>query len=132
MRVYKSYPSRVNLWYAKVYLQVNGGIFVGNELLIGDKLRQARLNKNISIDELQQKTKIQKRYLEAIEQGKFDLLPGEYYIRTFLQSVRMAIFWSQFLMRKPFLMKNIAFQNEKFQKHFRNQGRDMRQKHELG
>lgn len=64
---------------------------MGNELLIGDKLRQARLNKNISIDELQQKTKIQKRYLEAIEQGKFDLLPGEYYIRTFLRQYAAAV-----------------------------------------
>ena len=50
---------------------------MGNELLIGDNLRQARLNKNISLDELQQKTKIQKRYLEAIEKGAFDLLPGD-------------------------------------------------------
>ena len=58
---------------------------MGNELLIGDKLRQARLNKNISLDELQQKTKIQKRYLEAIEKGAFDLLPGDYYVRTFLR-----------------------------------------------
>ena len=46
---------------------------MGNELLIGDNLRQARLNKNISLDELQQKTKIQKRYLEAIEKGAFDV-----------------------------------------------------------
>ena len=58
---------------------------MGNELLIGDKLRQARLNKNISLDELQQKTKIQKRYLEAIEKGAFELLPGDYYVRTFLR-----------------------------------------------
>ena len=58
---------------------------MGNEILIGDKLRQARLKKNISLDELQQKTKIQKRYLEAIEKGAFDLLPGEYYVRTFLR-----------------------------------------------
>jgi len=58
---------------------------VGNELLIGDNLRQARLNKNISLDELQQKTKIQKRYLEAIEKGAFDLLPGDYYVRTFIR-----------------------------------------------
>lgn len=58
---------------------------MGNEILIGDHLRQARLNKNISLDELQQKTKIQKRYLEAIEKGSFDLLPGDYYVRTFIR-----------------------------------------------
>ncbi len=58
---------------------------VGNEILIGDRLRQARLKKNISLDELQQKSKIQKRYLEAIEKGAFHLLPGEYYVRTFLR-----------------------------------------------
>ncbi len=58
---------------------------MGNEIIIGDKLRQARLNKNISIDELQKKTKIQKRYLEAIERGDFKLLPGDYYVRTFLR-----------------------------------------------
>ena len=64
---------------------------VGNELLIGDKLRQARLSKNISLDELQQKTKIQKRYLEAIEKGAFDLLPGDYYVRTFLKQYAAAV-----------------------------------------
>ncbi|MHC5269326.1 helix-turn-helix domain-containing protein [Enterococcus sp. LJL98] len=58
---------------------------MGNEILIGDYLRQARLNKNINLDELQQKTKIQKRYLEAIEKGSFDLLPGDYYVRTFIR-----------------------------------------------
>ncbi|HLQ40020.1 MAG TPA: RodZ domain-containing protein [Tetragenococcus sp.] len=58
---------------------------MGNEILIGEKLRQARLKKNISIDELQKKTKIQKRYLEAIEKGAFEELPGAYYVRTFLR-----------------------------------------------
>ncbi|BCA84638.1 transcriptional regulator [Enterococcus saigonensis] len=58
---------------------------------IGARLRQARLNKNISLDELQQITKIQKRYLEAIESGKLDALPGSFYVRAFVKQYAQAV-----------------------------------------
>ncbi|MBO0448448.1 DUF4115 domain-containing protein [Enterococcus sp. MJM12] len=58
---------------------------------IGTRLRQARLNKNISLDELQQITKIQKRYLEAIESGELDLLPGSFYVRAFVKQYAQAV-----------------------------------------
>lgn len=58
---------------------------------IGQRLRQARLDKNISLDELQQITKIQRRYLEAIEQDKLDELPGTFYIRAFVRQYAAAV-----------------------------------------
>ena len=43
---------------------------------VGKKLREAREKKGLTLDDLQQATKIQKRYLIAIEDEKFDELPG--------------------------------------------------------
>lgn len=53
---------------------------------LGQFLKQTRLKKNLSIDEVQEITKIRKRYLEAIESGDYHILPGTFYARAFIKS----------------------------------------------
>ena len=58
---------------------------------IGQTLREARENKGISLDDLQAETKIQKRYLIAIEQNAFHSLPGTFYARAFIREYALAV-----------------------------------------
>lgn len=53
---------------------------------LGQLLRQARLEKKISLDDVQEATKIRKRYLEAIEEGDYQVLPGSFYVRAFVKT----------------------------------------------
>ncbi|MDF7638563.1 helix-turn-helix domain-containing protein [Lactobacillus sp. ESL0791] len=52
---------------------------------IGDKLRSAREAKGLSLADIEKATKIQSRYLSAIEQDDFDKLPGDFYVRAFIR-----------------------------------------------
>ncbi|MDR6224250.1 helix-turn-helix domain-containing protein [Desmospora profundinema] len=51
-----------------------------------DQLRAARERAGLSLEDVQQQTKIQVRYLEAIERGDFQRLPGSFYGRAFIRS----------------------------------------------
>ncbi|KRM95808.1 transcriptional regulator [Liquorilactobacillus aquaticus DSM 21051] len=52
---------------------------------IGKNLKNARIEKGYTLDDLQQITKIQKRYLIAIEDERFEALPGDFYVKAFIR-----------------------------------------------
>jgi hypothetical protein len=53
---------------------------------IGTTLREARMRARIDISEVEASTKIRAKYLRAIENEEWDLLPGPVYARSFLRT----------------------------------------------
>ena len=53
---------------------------------LGEKLRSARSEKNLSFDDVSRDTNIAIRYLEALEHEDFPCFPGEAYITGFLKN----------------------------------------------
>ena len=58
---------------------------------LGDKLRALRRTQAVSLPMLEEKTRIQKRYLEALERGRYDELPEPLYTRNFLRAYARAL-----------------------------------------
>jgi cytoskeleton protein RodZ len=51
---------------------------------IGETLRRERLKRNLEVGQIAQELKIASRFLEAIESGQFDKLPGGVFTRSFI------------------------------------------------
>ena len=53
---------------------------------IGERLRQARMRRDIDIADVEAATKIRAKYLRAMENEEFGLLPGPTFVTTFLRT----------------------------------------------
>src|SRR5947199_5779965 len=58
---------------------------------IGQSLREARMRARIDISELEAQTKIRAKYLRALENEEWDLLPGSTYVKSFLRTYAEAL-----------------------------------------
>ena len=53
---------------------------------IGNRLREARLRQALDFPEIEQGTKIRGKYLRALEDEQFEILPAQTYVKGFLRS----------------------------------------------
>ena len=53
---------------------------------LGEKLKEARNEKGLTIDQISRETNISVRFLEALESENFDVFPGEPYVLGFLRN----------------------------------------------
>lgn len=58
---------------------------------IGATLREARMRARIDVSEIEAQTKIRARYLRALENEEWDLLPGPTFIKSFLRTYAAAL-----------------------------------------
>jgi cytoskeleton protein RodZ len=58
---------------------------------IGATLREARMRARIDISEIESQTKIRAKYLRALENEEWDLLPGPTYVKSFLRTYADAL-----------------------------------------
>ncbi|MEK3765060.1 helix-turn-helix domain-containing protein [Solibacillus sp. FSL K6-4121] len=58
---------------------------------LGARLKEARLARGYSLEDLQNITKIQKRYLIGIEEGNYAIMPGSFYVRAFIKQYAEAV-----------------------------------------
>src|SRR5919198_3311157 len=53
---------------------------------IGETLRETRMRRRIDMTEVESATKIRAKYLRALENEEWDLLPGPTFVKTFLRT----------------------------------------------
>jgi len=62
---------------------------------IGNTLREARVRRNLTLQQVEEDTKIRVRYVQAMENEDFDVMPGATYVRGFLRT------YSEYLALDP-------------------------------
>src|SRR5213592_1107684 len=76
---------------------------------IGATLREARMRARIDISEIESETKIRAKYLRALENEEWDLLPGPTYVKSFLRTYTDALGLDGKLLVEEYKLRSSAF-----------------------
>ena len=60
--------------------------FLSRQFMIGDILRKEREKQKLSVKDVEQGTSIRAVYIDALENGEYDKLPGEVYAKGFIKN----------------------------------------------
>ncbi|TDO73033.1 uncharacterized protein DUF4115 [Halanaerobium saccharolyticum] len=82
------------------------------ELELGSLLKKSRKEKGLSLDDIQEETKIRKKYLEAIEENNFDVLPGKVYLKVFIKGYAREVGLNYQELLKKYHVLNIKEEEE--------------------
>lgn len=74
--------------------------------MLGDKLREARERKKLTIKDIEKGTSIRSLYIEALENGKYGQLPGEVYVKGFIRNYANFVGLDASAMVKEYLEEN--------------------------
>jgi cytoskeleton protein RodZ len=73
---------------------------------IGATLREARMRARIDISEIEAETKIRAKYLRALENEEWDLLPGPTFVKSFLRTYAEALDLDAKLLLEEFKLRH--------------------------
>ena len=78
---------------------------------VGSELKIARVRKGLSIKNVASSIRISSSYIEAIEKGKFDDLPGEAYIIGFIKAYSKFLGLDQYAILEQFKKETVRSKN---------------------
>ena len=58
---------------------------------LGERLKRIREEAGISLEEMEEKIAISKKYINSLEEGRYEDLPGEVYTKSFLKKYSQAV-----------------------------------------
>src|ERR687889_842208 len=99
---------------------------------IGATLREARMRQRIDISEIESETKIRAKYLRALENEEWDLLPGPTYVKSFLRTYAEALGLDGKLLIEEYKLRHERLSDVEMQPIRPPSARDMRRRRRGG